>query len=333
MGRSFAAGNGGEPDGVYGEETRLGVIQFQKRAFPANALEWDGRVGPVTLKRLDGELESRPRAPRTLPVDPAAKRRFTFRSLQTPLVIKKQDDPLPPLPAAQDLEFGRVNRISAEIRARALAPGTETLAKAALLAFLSGGGANPRELGLFFLSNRHAPPGFIRQLGKGDFWSTQVAGDKAFVANHERLVIALQEGLQDLASKAPAGADIDVSQLQEGEGQPEPLRKFATGITFAFQENPARLAGDPLAFGIGSIQGIEVRISTFFGQPDGSYRGTLSYDLLDHFGSNDSDVIDPGQASLWLLQRKLYPFQDKSAFMPYRIRITVDDVPFSGKLQ
>ena len=39
-------------DGKYGTETYNAVIEFQKKIFPNNKGEWDGRVGPSTMKQL-----------------------------------------------------------------------------------------------------------------------------------------------------------------------------------------------------------------------------------------------------------------------------------------
>jgi hypothetical protein len=44
-------------------------------------------------------------------------------------------------------------------------------------------------------------------------------------------------------------------------------------------------------------------------------------------------VIDSGQASLWLLQRKMVGGQSTRGFEPYRVKITVDDVLFSGEVK
>jgi Putative peptidoglycan binding domain len=47
----------GGPDGYYGEDTRKAVIAFQQTIFPPSQyLEWDGRVGPKTLLKLDEKL-------------------------------------------------------------------------------------------------------------------------------------------------------------------------------------------------------------------------------------------------------------------------------------
>ncbi|BDC48590.1 hypothetical protein F183_A09060 [Bryobacterales bacterium F-183] len=51
--RSFPNGPNSEPDGKFGTETRQAVIAFQKRAFPNDPKQWDGRVGPKTLRKMD----------------------------------------------------------------------------------------------------------------------------------------------------------------------------------------------------------------------------------------------------------------------------------------
>jgi hypothetical protein len=60
MPRSFPARLGGQPDGVYGDETRGAVIKFQRRAFPNDVREWDGIVGSKTLQAMDDALGASP---------------------------------------------------------------------------------------------------------------------------------------------------------------------------------------------------------------------------------------------------------------------------------
>jgi peptidoglycan hydrolase-like protein with peptidoglycan-binding domain len=54
--RSFPAGADNEPDGKYGDETHQTVIAFQKKAFPTEPGQWDGRCGKNTLGRMDEML-------------------------------------------------------------------------------------------------------------------------------------------------------------------------------------------------------------------------------------------------------------------------------------
>jgi len=53
---SFPNGPGSEPDGIFGPETEKAVWAFQKREFPDQPGQWDGRVGPNTLARMDALL-------------------------------------------------------------------------------------------------------------------------------------------------------------------------------------------------------------------------------------------------------------------------------------
>lgn len=53
---SFPHGQNEAPDGIFGEETYVQVQSFQKRAFPSDPQQWDGRVGQLTLGKLDALL-------------------------------------------------------------------------------------------------------------------------------------------------------------------------------------------------------------------------------------------------------------------------------------
>jgi peptidoglycan hydrolase-like protein with peptidoglycan-binding domain len=61
---SFPAGPANEPDGKFGQETYTQVIAFQKRAFPNDPSQWDGRVGKNTLTEMDLRL---PKGPTPIP--------------------------------------------------------------------------------------------------------------------------------------------------------------------------------------------------------------------------------------------------------------------------
>lgn len=61
---SFPNGPTGQPDGVFGNETHRQVIAFQKQSFPGDANQWDGRVGRLTLGKMDELLaENEPVGP------------------------------------------------------------------------------------------------------------------------------------------------------------------------------------------------------------------------------------------------------------------------------
>lgn len=56
MPQTFVNGPTKPPDGKFGIETQNTVIAFQKIAFPKEPREWDGRVGPKTIKKMDEML-------------------------------------------------------------------------------------------------------------------------------------------------------------------------------------------------------------------------------------------------------------------------------------
>ena len=53
MPRSFPAGPTNEPDGEFGDETFTVILAFQRREFPKDPGQWDGRCGRNTLGRMD----------------------------------------------------------------------------------------------------------------------------------------------------------------------------------------------------------------------------------------------------------------------------------------
>jgi peptidoglycan hydrolase-like protein with peptidoglycan-binding domain len=74
MPRSFPSGPANEPDGKFGDETFQSVISFQRREFPQEPGQWDGRCGKNTLGRMD-ELLSEDSAAVTLTLSQVATSR------------------------------------------------------------------------------------------------------------------------------------------------------------------------------------------------------------------------------------------------------------------
>jgi peptidoglycan hydrolase-like protein with peptidoglycan-binding domain len=71
---SFPNGPDQEPDGLFGDETFRAVQAYQQRVFPNEASQWDGRVGPNTLAKMDADLPKPPPPPPPTPTPPASKR-------------------------------------------------------------------------------------------------------------------------------------------------------------------------------------------------------------------------------------------------------------------
>lgn len=196
----------------------------------------------------------------------------------------------------------------------------------------SKGGPRAQDMAEFFFTN--ATVKNTRKFADGSFFSTRVKSDISFTRNHTRLTFAIKDALQQIANQAQESPKrIDVGLLREGAAQPQPLLQFANNISFAFQSDLNRaLRGDPLAFAIGDIQGLDVQITSFRSDAEGNFEGTLSYLLMDHYGSDDADIVDGGQASLWLLQRKMVEGQSTNGFEPYIVHIQVNNMSFGGKL-
>ncbi len=60
---SFPSGANQDPDGKFGNETYQAVFAFQRRVFPMDRNEWDGRVGKKTLAKMDDALPLEPIPP------------------------------------------------------------------------------------------------------------------------------------------------------------------------------------------------------------------------------------------------------------------------------
>jgi hypothetical protein len=301
----------------------------------------DPIVGKRTVEALDKELKKRqlgPAPPEPKPV-PKPSGAFEFREAKFPLLIKTGADN----PANQDLENAPVQRMVAVARARvavsAIGSGGASVdnCKNKLLLMIGQGGPIATDMAEFFFKNTNLPQNFVREFANGSAMSNQVRGDESFKKAHEQLAGEIQIALQEIADGSPSRPRVVfVEWLQEHDShRPRRFDQFAVDIDFSFQRSPSRaVKGDPLAFSIGSIQGLDVFITEFNADPSGSYRGKMRYFLWDHFGSNDSDVIDPGQGGLWLLQRKMATGQARTGgFEPYRSKIIVDGVEFSGQLK
>ena len=76
---SFPDGASGEPDGIFGNETYETVLALQRREFPKEPGQWDGRVGNFTLGRMDELLGGSDHESVTVPRDQLAFSRCRIR--------------------------------------------------------------------------------------------------------------------------------------------------------------------------------------------------------------------------------------------------------------
>jgi hypothetical protein len=323
--------------GFYGASTANAVLVYKKlNGIKRTGQPFDDIVGRMTITRLDDELKNlfqpQPKpVPPQPPPDPNAK--FIWAPLRAPLVIAQRDDN----PNAQDLENAPVDRATVFLKAVRQALGftelelTEDMCKEKLLSTLGRGGEHAKELGQFFIGNkvvkleRQMPP----------FWAGAITRNGQFNQTHFNLQFSINRSLKLVAVSNERGQTVvDVNLVAVGDNQPAPLKQFK--ISLGFTTTDAVASGDPLAFGIGGIQGHLLSIVSFSGDTQtGFFEGVLRYELLDHFGSNDDDLgilTDEGQPSLWLLQRKMVPNQSLTGFEPYRHRTTIERMSFSGRL-
>ncbi len=204
----------------------------------------------------------------------------------------------------------------------------------ALLGLIDRGGPNAIEMARFFINNTVA--GTLRDFPNGHYWSEEVRKDSNFTSEHKKLSDAIVATIKGMAN--PAQTVVDPARLAMGPGQPPPLSGHPTNIGFSAVSLTAGsvwryLNKSPLAFGFGSIQGLEIFLSAFTCDQAGKFSGKLRYALYDHFGSDPSDVsLDQGQAGLYTLQRRSALGQDMSRYKPFRSRINIHDMPFEGQL-
>lgn len=84
--------------------------------------------------------------------------------------------------------------------------------------------------------------------------------------------------------------------------------------------------GSPLGI-LGSFQEISVRLTRWRLLGSNSYMATFRYELFDHFGCDDSDLVGlpthgtPGQIAMWLLARKP---EHGPGHKPYVVKIVVE---------
>jgi hypothetical protein len=103
---------------------------------------------------------------------------------------------------------------------------------------------------------------------------------------------------------------------------------FGVGLTLLPLIEQAKTEAGQMTVLIGSFQGCRVFLNEF--EMDGdirTYKGTLLYQLVDHFGVDTSDLSNdprghgsPGQVAFWILARERH---NPNGHMPYRLRVVI----------
>ncbi|MCM3875139.1 MAG: peptidoglycan-binding protein [Thermoanaerobaculia bacterium] len=336
--------------GRYGTNTADAISDYKQKR---NIFNFEGKidkiVGKQTIKRLDADMVEFERlggGGRLL--DQPGTKQFVFAPFNGPFRIKfgpddraKSDLGDQPSNSAAATFAKRQLRIARQVKLGRLPldlppDPTKDECEAALLSTIGRGGSDAREMATFLFNNRLRTG--LRTFADGTFWPNQVKKDPSFTANNTDLSAKIRESLQELANRnrTASGVAVDVNLLREGGTQPQPLKNQVTKIDFSGLGFNTRIAfGNPLAFGFGSIQGVDIRMTSFSGDArTGTYQGLLIYRIIDHFGADDSvkDATGEGQAGLFLLQRGMATGQDKSRYKPYVSEVIAANVAFSGQL-
>ncbi|MEW5977111.1 MAG: hypothetical protein AB1898_15020 [Acidobacteriota bacterium] len=310
MRSSFPTGPEGEPDGRYGNETCDFVIAFQKKVFPKDPAQWDGRVGKKTLEKMDELLPKGSSAPvtKTLQVIPFHE--------SGPFLISNKDD------SRTKGDLSSTPKLSIK-HLPLLVQGHISLARRKSTADLERDVANELVSGSLIIGSSLIGKQMLDDFtgnsaalrvithGVGSPLSKRIQRSKEFKDEHEQLKSYVTEVLK----RSAATGILDYRELAESKKRiPAPDISF-DGVS-------------DLHILIGSIQGVSVFLTDFSAsEVTRRYQATLSYELFDHFGVDDSDTIpdtkghgSPGQVALWVLQRERRP-----GHMPYIPRIVIEE--------
>jgi peptidoglycan hydrolase-like protein with peptidoglycan-binding domain len=296
---SFPSGPANEPDGKFGQETYQQVIAFQKMAFPADATQWDGRVGKNTLVEMDTRLPkggSTPVVPSlvVIPFSETSPMLISFED-HTKLSQNLEDSPAPPSrppnPKAKlnlTVNRGLFGTVSARERQLRLENS------------VAGGTVGPI-LANEFISNTIS--------GREILFDASHTVSKQVEASAEFKKVNGDVGafISDALSRSAATGIVDYHVLDVKTGTvPAPRLSFAT-LT-------------PLQVAFGSMQGVKIFLEDF--DADGTtrtFRAQLTYEWFDHYGADDNTIVpdhrghgSPGQVVLWIMQR-----EDPPARRPY----------------
>lgn len=322
MASSFPNGTSQEPDGKFGQDMFLQVIEFQKQAFPNSPQEWDGRVGPKTLAAMDQRLSKggKTSADNVAPSSTKTTTGDALNVIEQPpselfLISRRKDNP-----NKGDLDSS--NRpISASGFARArvamlrLLP-TFSLQDNMRLELVLAGPLGLMMLDAFINNTTRAAEKSFPQLNakvanSGAFLSEARDAEQQVLANLRAQLATQKIDYHDLVTGPgpDRSPQSPVLPIEAGRATGRLLPSVDLGLFgFSFSNDPV------LKIVVGNFQGSSLFLKNFQvfpgkgGEPT-KCTGTLVYEYRDHFGVDDSDVEmdlglhgSPGQASFWVLQ-------------------------------
>jgi peptidoglycan hydrolase-like protein with peptidoglycan-binding domain len=349
------------PDGIYGPKTGAAVRAFKQRRQILNTQgQLDDIVGKKTTAALDGEMFAKekggggggsrgrlgfgivgdiPGTPSTplvvVPFNPGPTQFVLAEEFDDPNSedLTFADPPFPPQTLAQKaitdlMETGEfLTPLIPPVAKR------ETLMRGELAVAGSLAGARSDALVLVELFFKNPFAASAASFGKifdvGSALSNSVRNSDEFKKEHE----GVRSDIDNALKRQFVNGIIDVNKLR---GVPQSNAKFKVpgfvGNPNGVKE-PARVGfGASTSFGllalIGDFQGCKVVLKSFdVDQSKNTYRATLRYEFVEHFGLDNSDVNPassfghgtPGQVAFWLLQHKSRP-----GHFPFRYLVIVE---------
>jgi hypothetical protein len=288
---SFPLGPRNDPDGKFGQETFQQTVEFQKKTFPTDPSQWDGRFGKNTLGAMDPLLPKGAPAPvkPTLTVIPFSETSPMLISFEdhTKLSQNLEDSPAPATrpPNVKAMENLLVNRLI-----------FNTVAKREkqlrLENAIFGGTVGPILASEFIsniISGREIVFDVLHTVSK------EVAASAEFKKVNGEVTAFISDALT--SSAATGIVDYHVLDVKTGK-VPAPRLSFAT-LT-------------PLQVAFGSMQGVRILLENFNADATArTFEAQLTYEWFDHYGADDNTIVldhrghgSPGQVCLWIMQRE-----------------------------
>jgi hypothetical protein len=304
-----------DPAGEYGKSTADAVLKYKGiNAIQRSGQPLDNIVGRMTITQMDDDLRILTK-PQELPVQYYA-----------PVEISTVDDDL----NKSDLSHRPApsNSLSGSQLTKTIYMRQKTTfeLEQMMLDDLSNYG-HPEfgpKLARAFFANTSTPDG-VSAFGADSDFSNFVARTNAWKTARDNYRRLLDQKIKQFGKNGPFGPLILKGFLRP------PIPSFGVGATGLIWHRAVG-SNDPDAAMkalVGSFQGAHVFLNDFEMDPTTrKYSGTLFYQLIDHFGIDDSDLdVDThghgsdSQVAFWVLQRERH----NPGHMPYRLKVVIKD--------
>jgi hypothetical protein len=303
--KSFSAAHAFGFDGIFGDETLKAVRAFQRTHPP---LRVDGMVGQHTLDEMDSSLlrPKPPSGPQALAVVPFHETTNMLISAEAHSLTKSDLEDTPSTPVLPKSAAGLYAR---KTLADARKSSTSDLERNMRLELFVGGGTAGMEVLHAFRTNLR--PKAEITFGVSSTLAKLVQASSVFRRANE----TVKSFVTDALSESATSGILDYEALRESGKKVPPPRIGFSGF-------------DPLHFVVGSFQGSNIFLEDYSANPtDRTYRAVLIYELIDHFGADDSDLVpdlsghgSSGQVALWVLQRERHPNHE-----PFVLKVQIEE--------